>query len=175
EATFSIGSATVAGQALPTEGAGSTDALLKAVNDALAPVGLHLDAPAAAGDASGATVSSLVLQVRNPETTAGLLGQAAQPVAPTLNAALDALLAAAPDAAGARLVVNALLATGTGRGGGRLELGGASARIGNVEVADPPAPVPAPVDAGDAGSALAPQFAAGAVAPLAPGAARDSA
>src|SRR5205807_5976852 len=65
---------------------------------------------------------------------------------PVLNRRLDALLAAAPDAAPSRLVVTALRAAGTTRGGGRLELGGASARIGNVEVADPPAPIPPPVD-----------------------------
>ena len=80
---------------------------------------------------------------------------------PVLNQILDALLAAAPDASSSRLVVNALLATGTTRGGGRLELGGASARIGNVEVADPPAPVPPPVDPGDV-PAFTPPFAAGA-------------
>jgi hypothetical protein len=78
---------------------------------------------------------------------------------------LDTLLAAAPDAAGARLVVNALLATGTTRGGGRLELGGASARIGNVEVADLIPPAPPPLDTGDAPAASAPPFATGADLP----------
>src|SRR5437763_8793080 len=174
-AGFTIGSVTVAGQALPLPAGAASADTLKSVNDALAPAGLRLEVPVSTADAAGAAVSSLVVQVRNPETVAGLVGQATQPAVPVLNQLLDALLAAAPDAAGARLVVNALLATGTTRGGGRLELGGASARIGNVEVADPPAPVPAPVDAGDAGSAFAPPYAAGAVAPLAPGPATDSA
>src|SRR5205823_5920024 len=81
---------------------------------------------------------------------------------------LDTLLATAPDAAGARLVVNALLASGTTRGGGRLELGGAAARIGNVEVADLPVPVPPPIDGGDTPAAFAPPLATGAVAAPAP-------
>ena len=118
--------------------------MLKAVNDAVAPLGLRLEVPVSAGDAAGATVSSLVVQVRNPETVANLLASATQPAVPVLNSMLDTLLAAYPDAASSRLVVNALLAAGTTQGGGRLELGGASARIGNVEVADPPAPVPPP-------------------------------
>jgi len=160
-ASFTIGSVTVAGQALPVPvGAGPAD-VLKAVNDAVAPLGLRLDVPVSAGDAAGAAVSSLVVEVRNPETGANLAAQATQPAVPVLNQILDALLAAAPDASSSRLVVNALLATGTTRGGGRLELGGASARIGNVEVADPPAPVPPPVDPGDV-PAFTPPFAAGA-------------
>jgi hypothetical protein len=161
-ASFSIGSVTVAGQALPLAGVGSTDATLKSVNDTLAPAGLRLDAPVATGDLAGASVSSLVLQVRNPETTAGLLREAAKPVTPVLNTVIDGLLAAAPDAAGARLVVNALLATGTGRGGGRLELGGASARLGTVEVASP-APVMPP-----AGPEVSPPAFLGLPAPAAP-------
>ena len=145
-ASFTIGSATVAGQALPIPAGAAPADVLKSVNDAVAALGLRLEVPVSAGDAAGATVSSLVVQVRNPETVANLLASAAQPAVPVLNQMLDTLLAAAPDAASSRLVVNALLAAGTTQGGGRLELGGASARIGNVEVADPPAPIPPPVD-----------------------------
>jgi hypothetical protein len=133
---------------------------VKSVNDALVPLGLRLEVPVSAADAAGANVSALVIQVRNPETVASLLGQATQPAVPVLNQMLDTLLAAAPDAAASRLVVNALLATGTTRGGGRLELGGASARIGNVEVADLVPPPPPPVDAVDNSFAIAPPFAA---------------
>jgi len=142
-ASFAIGAVTVAGQALPIPAGAAPDDVLKTVNDALTPLGLRLEVPVSTGDAAGAAVSSLVIQVRNPEPVAILLGQATQPAVPVLNQILDALLAAAPDASASRLVVNALLATGTTRGGGRLELGGATARIGNVEVADltpPPAP-----------------------------------
>ena len=145
-ATFSIGGVSVAGQALPLPSAAAPADVLKTLNDTLAPVGLRLDVPVSTADAAGAAVSSLVIQVRNPEPVANLLGQASQPATPVLNQILDALFAAAPDAAASRLVVNALLAAGTTRGGGRLELGGASARIGNIEVADltPPAPPPLP-------------------------------
>jgi hypothetical protein len=145
-ATFSIGGVSVAGQALPLPAAAAPADVLKTLNDTLAPVGLRLEVPVSTADAAGATVSSLVIQVRNPEPVANLLGQASQPAMPVLNQILDALFAAAPDAAASRLVVNALLAAGTTRGGGRLELGGATARIGNIEVADlapPPPPPPA--------------------------------
>jgi len=148
-ASFSIGSASVAGQPVDLAGPGGTAAAFDAVNTALVPSGLHLDAPATTADATGGAVSPLVLQVRNPETTAAVLGAVTRPAAPALNQFMDALLAAAPDAAGARLVVNALLANGSGRSGGRLELGGASARIGSFEIASPeppapPEPMPAP-------------------------------
>ncbi|MGH9010595.1 MAG: hypothetical protein ACRDYF_12225 [Acidimicrobiia bacterium] len=156
-ASFAIGSVSLAGQALPILAGASPADVLKTVNDALTPLGLRLEVPVSTGDAAGASVSSLVIQVRNPEPVANLVGQATAPAVPVLNQVLDALLAAAPDASASRLVVNALLATGTTRGGGRLELGGASARIGNVEVADlappPPPPIEAPPD-------FAPPFAA---------------
>lgn len=145
-ASFAVGSVTVAGQALPIPAGVVSAEVLQTVNDALTPVGLRLEVPVSAADAAGANVSSLVIQVRNPETVAGLLGEATKPAVPVLNSMLDTLLAAAPDAAASRLVVNALLATGTTRGGGRLELGGATARIGNVEVADLPAPSLPPTD-----------------------------
>jgi hypothetical protein len=172
-ASFTIGGVTVAGQVLPIPTGVAPADVIKTVNDALVPLGLRLEVPVSAGDAAGATVSALVVQVRNPETVASLVGQATQPAVPVLNQMLDALLAAAPDAAASRLVVNALLATGTTRGGGRLELGGASARIGNVEVADLIPPAPPPVEAGDAGS-FTPPFAAAAPAAPAP-ASSDSA
>ena len=164
-ASFAIGSVTVAGQALPIPAGVAPADVLKTVNDALVPVGLRLEVPVTAADAAGANVSSLVIQVRNPETVATLVGQATQPAVPVLNQMLDTLLAAAPDAAASRLVVNALLATGTTRGGGRLELGGAAARIGNVEVADLPAPTPPPVDAVEAPPAFTLPAAAAAAAP----------
>ncbi|MCA1845233.1 MAG: hypothetical protein LC792_18980 [Actinobacteria bacterium] len=171
-ASFTIGSVTVAGQPLPIPaGAARADAL-KTVNETLVPLGLRLEMPVSTADAAGAAVSALVIQVRNPETVASLVGQAMQPAAPVLNQMLDTLLAAAPDAAASRLVVNALLATGTTRGGGRLELGGATARIGNTEVADlspPPPPTIEPIEAG----AFAPPFAADTAAPPAPAPATD--
>jgi hypothetical protein len=174
-AAFTIGGVTVAGQALPVPAGAAPADVLKSANDALAPVGLRLEVPVSTADAAGAAVSSLVVQVRNPETVATLVGQATQPAVPVLNQLLDGLLAAAPDASGSRLVVNALLATGTTRGGGRLELGGASARIGNVEVADLTPPVPPPVDLGDGASTFTPPFAAGPAPAPSPAPAPDSA
>ena len=163
-ASFAIGSVTVAGQALPIPAAASPADVLKTVNDALALLGLRVEVPVSAGDAAGASVSALVIQVRNPEPVANLVGQATAPAVPVLNQMLDALLAAAPDAAASRLVVNALLATGTTRGGGRLELGGATARIGNVEVADLAPPPPPTIEAPPE---FVPPFAADAAVPVA--------
>jgi hypothetical protein len=169
-ASFTIGSMAVAGQALPLPAGASPADALKTLNDALAPVGLRLEVPVSTGDAAGGSVSSLVIQVRNPEPVANLLGQATQPAMPVLNQVLDSLLAAAPDAAASRLVINALLATGTTRGGGRLELGGASARIGNVEVADlaPPVPPPPPVAEIEVPAAFTPPPVADVAPPPAP-------
>jgi hypothetical protein len=169
-ASFTVGSVTVAGRPLPIPAGAAPADVLKAVNDAVAPLGLRLEVPVSAGDAAGATVSSLVVQVRNPETVANLLASASQPAVPVLNQMLDALMATYPDAASSRLVVNALLAAGTTQGGGRLELGGASARIGNVEVADPPAPVPPPL-AAEAPPAVTPPAAAVSAPAAAPSAA----
>jgi hypothetical protein len=162
--SFAIGSVTVGGQPLPIPADVAPADVLKTVNEALTPLGLRLEAPVSAADAAGASVSSLVIQVRNPEAVANLVGQATAPAVPVLNQILDALLAAAPDAAASRLVVNALLATGTTRGGGRLELGGASARIGNVEVADLAPPPPPPIEAPPE---FVPPFAVDAVPPAA--------
>ena len=157
-ASFAVGSVTVAGQALPIPAGVASAEMLQIVNDALTPVGLRLEVPVSAADAAGANVSSLVIQVRNTETVAGLLGEATKPAVPVLNSMLDTLLTAAPDASASRLVVNALLATGTTRGGGRLELGGATARIGNVEVFDFPAPSPPPLEVEES-PAFTPPFA----------------
>ena len=165
-ASFAIGAVTVAGQPLPVPAGSAPADALKAVNDAVAPLGLRLELPVSAGDAAGATVSALVVQVRNPETAAALLASATKPAVPVLNRMLDTLVAADPDAASSRLVVNALLAAGTTQGGGRLELGGASARIGNVEAADPPAAVPPPLPPVEAPPAVAAP-AASATAPAA--------
>src|SRR5581483_10507761 len=75
-ASFSIGAVTAAGRPLPLP-AGATPAdVLQVVNDAVAPLGLRLEVPVSAGDAAGATVSSLVVQVRNPATVAGVLASA---------------------------------------------------------------------------------------------------
>jgi hypothetical protein len=163
-ASFAIGSVMVGGQALPIPADAAPADVMKTVNEALTPSGLRLEVPVSAGDAAGSSVSALVIQVRNPEPVANLVGQATAPAVPVLNQMLDALLAAAPDASASRLVVNALLATGTTRGGGRLELGGASARIGNVEVADLAPPPPPAIEAPPE---FVPPFAADAVPPAA--------
>ncbi|MGH9158141.1 MAG: hypothetical protein ACRD1K_20410 [Acidimicrobiales bacterium] len=139
-ASFSLGAATVAGQPVDVAGPDGLAGLVAAANPVLAAVGLYLEAPVVTTDAAGGVVSALVVQFRNPEPTAAVLGTVTKPAGPVANQVLDALIAAVPDAEPLRLVVNAALANGSGRSGGRLELGGASARLGTTEVAMPEQP-----------------------------------
>jgi hypothetical protein len=140
-ASFSLGSAHVQGEPVDVSGPEGLDALIHAANEALAGAGLYLEAPAVTTDLTGGAASALVVQLRNPEPVAGALGTVTKPAGPVANQVLDAVIAAFPDAEGARLVVNAILANGSGRSGGRLELGGAAARLSAVEL---PAPDPVP-------------------------------
>jgi hypothetical protein len=140
-ASFSLGSAHVQGEPVDVSGPDGLDALIKAANEALAGAGLYLEAPAVTTDLTGVAASALVVQLRNPEPVAEVLGTVTKPAGPVANQVLDAVITAFPDAEGARLVVNAVLANGSGRSGGRLELGGAAARLSAVEL---PAPDPVP-------------------------------
>jgi hypothetical protein len=140
-AAFTVGAARVLGQPVDLSGPDGLDALIKAANEALAAAGLYLEAPVVTADPAGGAASALVVQFRNPEPVAAALGAVTTPAGPVVNGILDAVIAAFPDAEGARLVVNAVLANGSGRSGGRLELGGATARLAAMEV---PAPEPLP-------------------------------
>lgn len=189
-AAFDLGGMVVNGQAMPLSGpAEMADAVTKA-NEALAPAGLALSVPGRTADASGGTVAPMVIQVRNPETLVGPSAQANEAVKPVLNELAKAIIAANPDAAAAQIVLNAATGAAGGRSGGRLELGGVSARFARVAVADqgsagvlPAGPsVPslpslpavggmAPGSAGSAGAPGAPGQSASFGSPSGPGAA----
>jgi hypothetical protein len=110
---------------------------LIAANTALGPLGLALSVPTRTNDKNGATVAPLVIQVRNPEAVADRTQQATAAATPVLGPVLAGLLKAIPGSAASALVVNALLGGVGGQSGGRLELGGVSARSGPLEVFDP--------------------------------------
>jgi hypothetical protein len=127
-AGFSLGGLTVAGQALPVAAPDQLAAGLEAARSALAPLGLALSIPTHSGDASGAVVAPLVLQVRNPETIATQTQQVTAQTTPVLAPVITQLLASMPNAQASQLVINALLGGIGGQSGGRLELGGVAAR-----------------------------------------------
>ena len=145
-AEFSIGGLSVAGQALPVSGPDSLAAALTAANAVLTPLGLALSVPTRTNDKNGATVAPLVIQVRNPEAVADQTQKGTAAATPVLAPVLAALLKAIPGSEASALVVNALLGGVGGQSGGRLELGGVSARSGPLDLFDPGAtdfPVPA--------------------------------
>lgn len=139
-AEFAIGGLSVAGQALPVTGADALATALTKANTALAPLGLALSVPTWTNDRNGAVVAPLVVQVRNPEAIATETQQATAAATPALGPVLAGLLKAIPGSAASALVVNALLGGVGGQSGGRLELGGVSARSGALDVLDPGAP-----------------------------------
>jgi hypothetical protein len=154
-AGFSLGGLVVNGQLLPVASPQQLAAGLDAARSALAPFGLALSVPAQTGDANGATVAPLVLQVRNPETVATQTQQATAHTTPVLAPVMTQLLASMPNAQASQLVVNALLGGVGGQSGGRLELGGVFARSVQSLVTDDTdltAPV-LPAAAGPIGSA----------------------
>jgi hypothetical protein len=135
-ATFSLGGMTVAGQAMPLSGADSLATALTAANTALEPVGLALAGPTSTADTNGGAVAPMIIQVRNPEALVAPSAQASEAVKPVLGQLMAAVLAAYPQASASQIVLNAALGAAGGRSGGRLELGGVSARLAQLAVAD---------------------------------------
>lgn len=131
---FSIGTLTVAGQSLPVDSPAELAASLAQANQQLSPLGLVLDAPSQLADANGGSVAPLVIQIRNPEALVDPTNQASAALAPVVTQLMEAVIAANPDAAAAQIVANALVGGAGGRSGGRLELGGVSARTSLVEL-----------------------------------------
>jgi hypothetical protein len=124
---FTLGGLTVAGKPLPVAGPDQLAAAVAEANKALDPFGLALLAPTSdAGD--GAAVGPLVVQFRNPQSMVDPTAKVGDAVAPPVLALTKAMIAAYPDASAAQIVVNAALGAAGGRSGGRLELGGVSAR-----------------------------------------------
>lgn len=131
---FSLRGLTVAGQSMPVDSPAELASSLAEANRQLAPLGLVLDAPTNLADANGGSVAPLVIQIRNPEALVDPTNQASAALAPVVTQLMDAVIAANPDAAAAQIVANALVGGAGGRSGGRLEIGGVSARSALVEL-----------------------------------------
>ncbi|HUR76192.1 MAG TPA: hypothetical protein VMZ00_18045 [Sporichthya sp.] len=131
---FSLRGLTVAGQNMPVDSPAELASSLAQANEQLGPLGLVLEAPTNVADANGGTVAPLVLQIRNPEALVDPTNQASAALAPVVTQLMDAVIAANPDAAAAQIVANALVGGAGGRSGGRLEIGGVSARSALVEL-----------------------------------------
>jgi len=132
---FSLGGLTIAGQSMPVDSPAELASSLAQANQQLAPLGLVLDAPTQVADASGGTVAPLVIQLRNPEALVDPTNQASAALAPVMTQLMEAVIAANPDAQAAQIVANALVGGAGGRSGGRLEIGGVSARSALVDLA----------------------------------------
>ncbi|HEY2832169.1 MAG TPA: hypothetical protein VGJ14_07065 [Sporichthyaceae bacterium] len=159
-AGFSIGGITVAGQALPVSAPTQLAASLEAARAALAPLGLALSIPTQTGDANGAVVAPLVLQVRNPGAVATQTQQATAKTTPLLAPVIAQLLAAMPNAQASSLVINALLGGIGGQSGGRLEIGGVAARSARLLLTDDATVAALPqIPAAPAASAASPPLA----------------
>jgi hypothetical protein len=133
---FTVGGITVAGKPLPVAAPEEFAAAIAAANQALDPLGLALLAPSS-DTGAGAAVGPLVVQFRNPQALVDPTSKVGDAVAPPLTQLTKAIIAAYPDASAAQIVVNAALGAAGGRSGGRLELGGVSARtaLGAVDTA----------------------------------------
>lgn len=126
--SFALGSMTLAGRAMPVESSEDLAAGFAAANKALEPTGLSIGVPAVVGNANEAAVAPLVLQLRSPESLVDPSAQVGTVTKPLLLSVAKAVLDSYPDAAAAGIVVNALVGASSGRSGGRLEIGGVSAR-----------------------------------------------
>lgn len=145
---FAIGSLRINGQDFPVDSPAELASSLTQANTALAPLGLVLDAPTQVADANGAAVAPLVIQLRNPDSLVEPSRQVTGALAPVVNDMIAQLIAANPDAAAAQIVTNAVVGSAGGRSGGRLELGGVSARSGLVALDALLDDVAAPLTAG---------------------------
>ncbi|MGQ0844888.1 MAG: hypothetical protein ACT4QF_12200 [Sporichthyaceae bacterium] len=140
--SFSLGSMTIAGQAMPVETGEELAASFAAANKALEPTGLSIGVPAVVGNANEAAVAPLVLQLRSPESLVDPSAQVGTVTKPLLLGVAKAVLDSYPDAAAAGIVVNALVGASSGRSGGRLELGGVSARSDLLPAVDVGSAIP---------------------------------
>jgi hypothetical protein len=141
-ATFTMGSAVVAGVTLPTPTPTELATVIGIINTALSPTGFHITMPVVTQtpdthDGNGATtaVSPLEIGVDNSALGAEVVGSELTTIQPFKTAIDDALIAANCQLSGDTLpLVDIALATPAGGGGIDLDLGGATVNIND----DPP-------------------------------------
>jgi len=141
-ASFSLGSAIVAGVTMPASSPAQLAAVIVAANTALAPTGFHIDQPqvtqtADAHDGNGATtkVSGLVLGIDNSALGAAVVGGQLTGAQPLKTAIDDAFISADCQLSNSLLPIGDI-ALGVPAGGGGLDIdfGGATVNINS----DPP-------------------------------------
>jgi hypothetical protein len=140
EGVFSIGAASVGGQPLAVGSPEQLAAAIETINGALAPQGIRLTAPvASAGPGGGGGVGALRIELRDPPLNRAVGSAAYSPLAPTVNAAQEAVVGGSgsdPRVSQALLGANLALAALLGNGGAAVELGGAMASLTQREVPD---------------------------------------
>lgn len=140
-ATFSIGSAVVAGTTLPTPTPAQLATLVGIVNTALSPTGFKITLPAVtqtanAHDGNGATtkVSPLTIGIDNSALGAAVIGSQLTAVQPLKTAIDDAIIKGSCQASQLLPIGDIALGVPAGGGGLDLSLGGATVNIND----DPP-------------------------------------
>jgi hypothetical protein len=139
EAVFSIGAASVGGQPLAVGSPEQLAVAIETINGALAPQGIRLTAPVASTGPDGGGVGALRIELRDPPLNRAVGSAAYSPLAPTVNAAQEAVVQGSgsdPRVSQALLAANLGLAALLGNGGAAVELGGAMASLTQREVPD---------------------------------------
>ena len=140
EAAFEIASADVAGRPVTPDRPGDVSAVVAAAQAVLAPQGITLSIPVAAGDAAGAVVGPLLVEVRDAPALRSAGAAVYAPLAPAVSDASERLQEASgpagPQVGSALLVGNVMLSTLLGNGGVTFGFGGASAGATTREVPD---------------------------------------
>ena len=139
EAAFSIGSASIGGQPLAVGSPEQIATAVAAINEALGPQGIRIQAPVVMTAADGGRVDPLRIELRDPPLNRAVGGAVYSPVAPTVNQAQEAATQATgsdPRFGQTLLAANLALALLLGNGGVGVEVGGAIAGFNRREVPD---------------------------------------
>ncbi|MEW6477798.1 MAG: hypothetical protein AB1679_36595, partial [Actinomycetota bacterium] len=140
EAAFEIASAEVGGRAVTPDRPGDVSSVVAAAREVLAAQGIKLSIPVAAGDAAGAAVGPLLVEVRDAPALRSAGAAVYAPLAPAVSDASERLQEASgpagPQVGSALLVGNVVLSTLLGNGGVTFGFGGASAGATTREVPD---------------------------------------
>ncbi len=126
---FSIGSATIGGQAVPT---GDPSAAMAAANQALGAIGIELRAPTVQADDRLVTIGPLSVGVVPNSTRDSVSGAVIGAALPARQALVDALLKATCHTSDVTTIADLVVGSITGSGSLSLELGGVQAGSGEL-------------------------------------------
>jgi hypothetical protein len=142
-ASFGLGAIEIGGARHVAPAPGELAALFEAANTALAPTGISITAPVVEASDTGSLVSALVIRYGTSAIAAGTADPAYAAVAPLLLPLVDSAQQLFPEVGTAFYLFTVLQAVITGHGDLTLELGGASAHIGDLAPAEVTGPAPA--------------------------------